>query len=242
MAPKLELPNAAALVCLLLLSLVAPAEAYDAGDALALLLGTVLTVVGCCACLGWYARKRNGQLWWEEEGEGDSSHRPVVLSPPPHYYYLSDDPDIMHLGGTRFVSRRPTRDVPYKGRREEGGIMRSGKHMDRKHPGSPEPGTVLRLHCWESNTPNTACILYEKDCCGYIHLYSPEGCLHFFFFFFFCAYRAYFWSYHCDSLVCFHVRLRRSIATVWSTIISRSVVADMKWLELSLLLLRFLLL
>lgn len=62
MAPKLELPNAAALVCLLLLSLVAPAEAYDAGDALALLLGTVLTVVGCCACLGWYARKRNGQL------------------------------------------------------------------------------------------------------------------------------------------------------------------------------------
>uniref|UniRef100_A0A671Y996 Si:dkey-112e7.2 n=1 Tax=Sparus aurata TaxID=8175 RepID=A0A671Y996_SPAAU len=50
------------LVCLLLLSLVAPAEAYDAGDALALLLGTVLTVVGCCACLGWYARKERETL------------------------------------------------------------------------------------------------------------------------------------------------------------------------------------
>ncbi|XP_040004170.1 small integral membrane protein 30-like [Xiphias gladius] len=62
MAPKLELPNAAASVWLILLSLVPPAEAYDAGDALALLLGAILTVVGFCACLGWYARKRDGQL------------------------------------------------------------------------------------------------------------------------------------------------------------------------------------
>ncbi|XP_075328575.1 small integral membrane protein 30 [Odontesthes bonariensis] len=59
MAPKLEL---AVIVWLLIASLVTPAEAYDAGDALALLLGTILTVVGCCACLGWYARRRNGLL------------------------------------------------------------------------------------------------------------------------------------------------------------------------------------
>ncbi|XP_040886162.1 small integral membrane protein 30-like [Toxotes jaculatrix] len=62
MAPKLELPTAAAIVWLIFLSLIHPAEAYDAGDALALLVGTVLTVVGFCACLGWYARRRNGQL------------------------------------------------------------------------------------------------------------------------------------------------------------------------------------
>ncbi|XP_070785206.1 small integral membrane protein 30 [Enoplosus armatus] len=62
MAPKLELPGAAAIVWLIFLSLIPPAEAYDAGDALALLLGTILTVVGFCAFLGWYARRRNGQL------------------------------------------------------------------------------------------------------------------------------------------------------------------------------------
>lgn len=62
MAPKLELPNAAALVWLIFLALIPPAEAYDAGDVLALLLATILTMVGFCACLGWYARRRNGQL------------------------------------------------------------------------------------------------------------------------------------------------------------------------------------
>ncbi|XP_031140765.1 small integral membrane protein 30 [Sander lucioperca] len=61
MAPKVELPNAAAIVWLIFLSLIPPAEAYDAGDALALLLGTIVTGVGFCAFLGWYARKRNGQ-------------------------------------------------------------------------------------------------------------------------------------------------------------------------------------
>nr|XP_040031152.1 small integral membrane protein 30-like [Gasterosteus aculeatus aculeatus] len=62
MYPKVELGHAATAACLALLSLVRPAEAYDAGDALALLLGTVLAVVGVCAFLGWYARRRNGQL------------------------------------------------------------------------------------------------------------------------------------------------------------------------------------
>ncbi|XP_023273654.1 small integral membrane protein 30-like [Seriola lalandi dorsalis] len=62
MAPKFEIPNAATIVWLLVLCLIPPAEAYDTGDALALLLGTVLAVVGFCSCLGWYARRRNGQL------------------------------------------------------------------------------------------------------------------------------------------------------------------------------------
>ncbi|XP_050933698.1 small integral membrane protein 30 [Lates calcarifer] len=62
MAPELQLPNAVAIVWLIFLSLIPPAEAYDAGDALALLLGTILAVVGFCACLGWYARRRNGHL------------------------------------------------------------------------------------------------------------------------------------------------------------------------------------
>ncbi|XP_074481606.1 small integral membrane protein 30 [Sebastes fasciatus] len=63
MAPKIELTNAAlATVWLLFLSLIPPVEAYDAGDALALLLCTILAVVGVCAFLGWYARRRNGQL------------------------------------------------------------------------------------------------------------------------------------------------------------------------------------
>lgn len=62
MAPKVELPRLAAIIWTLFLALVPPVEAYDAGDALALLLGTVLTVVGLCACLGWYARRRNERL------------------------------------------------------------------------------------------------------------------------------------------------------------------------------------
>ncbi|XP_041833527.1 small integral membrane protein 30-like [Melanotaenia boesemani] len=59
MAPKLEVP---VIIWLMFSTLISPAEAYDAGDALALLLGTILTIVGFCACLGWYARKRNGVL------------------------------------------------------------------------------------------------------------------------------------------------------------------------------------
>ncbi|NWU83653.1 SIM30 protein, partial [Onychorhynchus coronatus] len=36
-------------------------EAMDAGDTIAFLLGLAVTVIGFCACLGLYARKRNGQ-------------------------------------------------------------------------------------------------------------------------------------------------------------------------------------
>ncbi|XP_077401402.1 small integral membrane protein 30 [Vanacampus margaritifer] len=53
---------AAAFTCLTFLQTISPAAAYDAGDAVALLLGTVVAMVGFCACLGWYARKRNRLL------------------------------------------------------------------------------------------------------------------------------------------------------------------------------------
>lgn len=38
----------------------AQASGLDTGDALALILGIVITIFGTCACLGIYARKRNG--------------------------------------------------------------------------------------------------------------------------------------------------------------------------------------
>lgn len=62
MAPKLEVPYATVVVWLVFVTLIPPVEAYDAGDALALLLGTVLAVVGLCTFLGWYARRRDAQL------------------------------------------------------------------------------------------------------------------------------------------------------------------------------------
>ncbi|KAJ0057420.1 hypothetical protein NL108_006100 [Boleophthalmus pectinirostris] len=62
MAPKLLLPSAALTLWLFLACFIPAVEAYDAGDAIALLLGSVVTGVGFCACLGWYARKRNEQL------------------------------------------------------------------------------------------------------------------------------------------------------------------------------------
>ncbi|KAM8973890.1 small integral membrane protein 30 [Pelodytes ibericus] len=37
-------------------------KAMDEGDAIAVLLGVVITVIGFCACLGYYARKREGHL------------------------------------------------------------------------------------------------------------------------------------------------------------------------------------
>lgn len=68
MAPKLELPNAAAIVWLIFLSLIRPVEATDVGNTLALVVITVVSMVGFCACLGWYARRRNGQLWGRLSG------------------------------------------------------------------------------------------------------------------------------------------------------------------------------
>ncbi|NXA40687.1 SIM30 protein, partial [Eudromia elegans] len=49
------------LLVLASLLLVLPAvEALDAGDTAAFLVGLAVSVIGFCACLGLYARKRNG--------------------------------------------------------------------------------------------------------------------------------------------------------------------------------------
>ncbi|XP_067906672.1 small integral membrane protein 30-like [Heterodontus francisci] len=45
-----------------LLALLPAAEALDGGDAVALVLGLVISAVGVCACLGYYSRRRNAQL------------------------------------------------------------------------------------------------------------------------------------------------------------------------------------
>ncbi|XP_055974344.1 small integral membrane protein 30 [Sorex fumeus] len=50
------------IVLISLLSVLPMVEAVEAGDAIALLLGVVLSITGICACLGVYARKRNGQI------------------------------------------------------------------------------------------------------------------------------------------------------------------------------------
>ncbi|XP_064220367.1 small integral membrane protein 30-like [Aotus nancymaae] len=50
------------LVLMPLLLVLPVVKAVEAGDAVALLLGVVLSITGICACLGVYAQKRNGQM------------------------------------------------------------------------------------------------------------------------------------------------------------------------------------
>lgn len=46
-------------VAIFILSLFLPGvEAFDAGDAIALVLGLIIGILGVCACLGYYARRR----------------------------------------------------------------------------------------------------------------------------------------------------------------------------------------
>ncbi|KFQ28526.1 Putative transmembrane protein LOC401397, partial [Mesitornis unicolor] len=49
------------LVLISLLLMLPVAEALDGGDTIAFLLGIAVSIIGLCACLGLYARKRNGQ-------------------------------------------------------------------------------------------------------------------------------------------------------------------------------------
>lgn len=50
-----------ALVYFIVLVLVEPVEAFDGGDAAALIIGLMIGILGICACIGAYARKRAGQ-------------------------------------------------------------------------------------------------------------------------------------------------------------------------------------
>ena len=38
-----------------------PVYAFDGGDVAALILGLMIGILGICACIGAYARKRSGQ-------------------------------------------------------------------------------------------------------------------------------------------------------------------------------------
>ncbi|XP_026875583.1 small integral membrane protein 30 [Electrophorus electricus] len=62
MASATKRPTALLMFGLFLATFIQTAQAFDSGDAVALLLGMTLTMVGLCACLGWYARRRSGQL------------------------------------------------------------------------------------------------------------------------------------------------------------------------------------
>lgn len=79
MAPKLQLPNATAIMWLVLFSLIRPVEANDVGNALALVVVIAVSMVGVCACLGWYARRRIGQLWGRLYPDA-AIHRYIILS------------------------------------------------------------------------------------------------------------------------------------------------------------------
>lgn len=46
------------LLVLTLASLIKGVAAFDAGDAIALVIGLVIGTMGICACLGYYVRRR----------------------------------------------------------------------------------------------------------------------------------------------------------------------------------------
>uniref|UniRef100_A0A8C8CR11 Uncharacterized protein n=1 Tax=Oncorhynchus tshawytscha TaxID=74940 RepID=A0A8C8CR11_ONCTS len=46
-----ELPKVLAMLLVMFISLIPSAEAFDGGDAVALLLGVIISVVGVCACI-----------------------------------------------------------------------------------------------------------------------------------------------------------------------------------------------
>lgn len=59
--PSTENTSKLFLVLVSLLLVLPVVEALDAGDTIAFLLGLTVSIVGFCACLGLYARRRNGQ-------------------------------------------------------------------------------------------------------------------------------------------------------------------------------------
>ena len=50
--------NVALIIFLFLASFIPGVAAFDAGDAIALVLGLIIGILGICACLGYYARRR----------------------------------------------------------------------------------------------------------------------------------------------------------------------------------------
>lgn len=57
-ADKMAVVDVLLSALLVILLQVSGVEAFDAGDAIALVLGLVIGILGICACLGYYARRR----------------------------------------------------------------------------------------------------------------------------------------------------------------------------------------
>jgi Ca2+/H+ antiporter len=60
MATLVQMVSYLFLILTFLAGFVEPVAAFDGGDAVALILGLVIGVMGICACLGAYARKQQG--------------------------------------------------------------------------------------------------------------------------------------------------------------------------------------
>ena len=55
---KMEASSCYQFVILVIALFIPGVAAFDAGDAIALVLGLVIGILGICACLGYYARRR----------------------------------------------------------------------------------------------------------------------------------------------------------------------------------------
>lgn len=47
-------------ILLIFAALIPVVAAFDAGSAIALIFGLVFGILGVCACIGYYARRKNG--------------------------------------------------------------------------------------------------------------------------------------------------------------------------------------
>jgi len=62
MATEKSMSSYLVLTLVVLLGALAPGvQAFDGGDAVALILGLVIGIFGVCACIGYYARRRDAQ-------------------------------------------------------------------------------------------------------------------------------------------------------------------------------------
>ena len=48
-------------ICFTIALIGTPVEAFDGGDVAALIIGLMIGILGICACIGVYARRRSGQ-------------------------------------------------------------------------------------------------------------------------------------------------------------------------------------
>lgn len=152
MAPTVKGLSCEVIVWLLVFSSLVPAvEAYDAGDALALLLCTVLTVVGFCACLGWYARRRDGPLWTQMIPNNFNLFSPRSASNLPVHASPACIPRIFWR---RFCSERCLIGYVFPN-------IHRGNHVKPRKGGRKHPGSLRTQCCWLRT--KHCCLAYIKD-------------------------------------------------------------------------------